>query len=350
MAFLEFKNVRISGISAGVPKHVEYNQDYPYFEEGEAEKYIASTSIRERRIADPGVCSSDLCYSAAERLIKDLGWDKSEIECLLFVSQTADYILPATSCILQERLGLPESCYAMDISLGCSGWVYGLSVITSLLSSGQIKKGLLLSGEICHLQSSPLDKSAYPLFGDAGTATALEYQDGYEPVRFHFSTDGSGYEAIIIRDGGYRHPFDNQSLDVYTTPEGLRRTRLNTEMDGMSVFSFGITKAPQSFNLLMERFSLDRESLDYFVMHQANYFMNNKIRKKLKLPEEKVPYSMPLFGNTSSASIPLTLVTACSLRTRRSKISVCGFGVGLSWGTGYFELDENVMISDLVEI
>ena len=108
MAFLEFKNVRISGISAGVPKHVEYNQDYPYFEEGEAEKYIASTSVRERRIADPGVCSSDLCLSAAERLIKDLGWDKSEIECLLFVSQTADYILPATACILQERLGLPE--------------------------------------------------------------------------------------------------------------------------------------------------------------------------------------------------------------------------------------------------
>ena len=109
-------------------------------------------------------------------------------------------------------------------------------------------------------------------------------------------------------------------------------------------------KAPQSFNLLMERFSLDRESLDYFVMHQANYFMNNKIRKKLKLPEEKVPYSMPLFGNTSSASIPLTLVTACSLRGRRSKIAICGFGVGLSWGTGYFELDENVVISDLVEI
>ena len=176
------------------------------------------------------------------------------------------------------------------------------------------------------------------MFGDAGTATALEYQVGYEPVRFYFSTDGSGYEAIIIRDGGYRHPFDNQSLDVYTTPEGLRRTRLNTEMDGMSVFSFGITKAPQSFNLLMERFSLDRESLDYFVMHQANYFMNNKIRKKLKLPEEKVPYSMPLFGNTSSASIPLTLVTACSLRTRRSKIAVCGFGVGLSWGTGLFRV------------
>ena len=160
MAFLEFKNVRISGISAGVPKHIEYNKDYPYFEAGEAEKYIASTSIRERRIADPGVCSSDLCYSAAERLIEDLGWDKSEIECLLFVSQTADYILPATACILQERLGLPESCYAMDISLGCSGWVYGLSVITSLLSTGQIKKGLLLSGEICHLQSSQIGRAS----------------------------------------------------------------------------------------------------------------------------------------------------------------------------------------------
>lgn len=350
MAFLQCNNVRIAGIAAGVPKHVEYNEDYPYFEEGEADKFIASTCVRERRVADRGICTSDLCFSATERLLLDLGWNKSDIECLIFVSQSVDYIYPATACILQDRLGLPESCYAMDISLGCSGWVYGLSTVASLLSSGNIKRGLLLTGDTTSMQTYPKDKSTHPLFGDAGTVTALEYVDGYDAMKFHFSTDGSGYEAIIIRDGGYRNFYDEHSLDVFKTADGLFRTRLHLELDGMTVFSFGISKAPQSFNLLMEHFALDRESLDYFVMHQANYFMNNKIRKKLKLPEEKVPYSMSLFGNTSSASIPLTMVTSCSLKNKHSKIVVSGFGVGLSWGTGYFELDENIVISDLVEI
>ena len=293
-----------------------------------------------------------MCLHAAEKLIADLKWDKSDIECLILVTQTPDYILPATACILQNRLGLPEECYALDISLGCSGWVYGMSVISSLISSGNMKKGLLLAGEIAHLHSNPLDKSTYPLFGDAGTATAIEFKDGAAGLQFHMATDGSGYDAIIIEDGGYRNVVNNKSLELYTTPEGLRRTRLNTVMDGMDVFSFGISKAPESFNKLAERFQIDRESIDYYIMHQANYFMNNKIRKKLKIPEEKVPYSMRNFGNTSSASIPLTIVTECSttLRNRGGTIIASGFGVGLSWATTYFKLEEDVVISDLVEI
>lgn len=352
MAFLEINNVHIAGFAAAVPKQIEENTDYPYFEEGEAKKFISSTSVERRRVARDGVITSDLCIAAAEKLIEDLGWDKSDIDCLILVTQTPDYILPATACIIQSRLGLSNECYAMDISLGCSGWVYGLSTISSLLSHGNMKKGLLLVGETTHMQFNPLDKSGYPLFGDAGTVTAIEYKENESGFKFHLSTDGSGYDAIIIEDGGYRNWINEDSLKIYTTEDGIKRTRLNTTMDGMSVFSFAISQAPESFNKLTEHFAIDREKLDFYVMHQANYFMNNKIRKKIGIAEEKVPYSMKNFGNTSGASIPLTIVTECASKIKEKPCDfiACGFGVGLSWGSVYFKTDKNIIVSELVEI
>jgi len=347
MAFLEVKNVKIAGFSACVPKEIKKVADYPYFTADEAEKFSASTGVLERRVTPKGVITSDMCVAAAEKLLSDIKWDKADIDCLVFVTQTPDYILPATSCIIQERLGLSVECYAIDISLGCSGWTYGLSVISALLSSGAMKKGLLLSGESATLQSNVLDKSAFPLFGDAGTATAIEYKEGADSLKFHFGTDGSGYEAIIIEDGGYRNFFNESSLEVYTASDGLKRTRCNTALAGMDVFAFGISRAPESVRKLCEHFSLDLETVDAFVMHQANLFMNEKIRKKLKLPEEKVLYSLKNFGNTSSASIPLTMLTnGC----KQGNYIACGFGVGLSWGSVWFELEKEVVISKLVEI
>ncbi|MDR1373237.1 MAG: ketoacyl-ACP synthase III [Dysgonamonadaceae bacterium] len=347
MAFLEIKNVKIAGISACVPKQIEKVVDYPYFTANEAEKFSASTGVVARRITTTDVITSDMCVIAAERLISNLKWDKSDIDCLVFVTQTPDYILPATSCIIQERLGLSVECYALDISLGCSGWTYGLSVLTSLLSSGAMKKGLLLSGESASLEFNVLDKSAYPLFGDAGTATAIEYKEGADGFKFHFGTDGSGYDAIIIEDGGYRNLFNKSSFEVYTTSDGLRRTRCNTALAGMDVFAFGISRAPESIRKLCEHFLIDLATVDAFVMHQANLFMNEKIREKLKIAEEKTLYSLQNFGNTSSASIPLTLITN---KQNKGKILAIGFGVGLSWSSVYFETDKEFIISDLVEI
>lgn len=353
MAFLEFKNIEIKGLSGCVPLTIDENYSSDTFStRDESLKFINSTGVERRRLAGKNTTASDLCFKAAEKLIADLKWERESIECLIFVSQTPDYILPASSCILQQRLGLSEECYSLDISLGCSGWVYGLSVIAGLLSQGWIRRGLLLAGETALKPSSPLDRSTWPLFGDAGTATALFHRVGSFGVKFHFGTDGGGYEAIIIPDGGFRNPFSESSLKVSEIEPGISRNRLQAVLNGMDVFSFGIDRAPESINKLLEKYKLNKEDIDYFIFHQANRFMNETIRKKLKLPENKVPYSLLNFGNTSSASIPLTMVTQLKDQLREDKIVRqigCGFGVGLSWGSVYFET-KKLVISDLVEI
>lgn len=351
MGFLQIRNVKLSGLSACVPRSVEENKNLALFSGDEATKFMESTGVERRRIAEAGTTTSDLCFLAAEQLIKDLGWQKEDIDCLIFVTQTPDYILPATSCILQERLKLSEDCYALDISLGCSGWLYGASTITSLMQNGDFKKGLLLVGDICTANCNTKDKSTWPLFGDAGTASSFEYEVGNPGFKFQFGTDGSGYEAIIIPDGGFRNPFKAESLVDYEIEEGIVRNNLNAILNGMDVFAFGISKGPQSVNKLLERFEINKDEVDAYIFHQANLFMNEKIRKKLKLPIEKVPYSLKNFGNTSCATIPLTLATELreKLSNEKQQIIACAFGVGLSWGSVYFET-ENIVCSELVEI
>lgn len=351
MAFSKTFNVKIKGLAACVPKRIVENKDYPFFEEGEYEKFVASVGIERRRIVDPGTCTSDLCFAAAEQLIKELGWQKSEIDILVFVSHTADYKLPATSCILQNRLGLPNSCMTLDISLGCSGYIHGLKVISSLLSSGDVKKGLLLAGNTQSVYASLEDKSVYPLFADAGTATALEYDDNSGEMFFEFGTDGSGYQSIIVPDGGCRNPVNQESFIVTDYGNGIKRSKLHEGLDGMEVFSFGILRAPQSVNSLLEKFSISKDNIDYFLFHQANKFMVERIRKKLNIPIEKVPYNIRDFGNTSCATIPLLMVTNMKdeLMNRQLSLLLCGFGVGLSWGSAIFRT-KNVICPDLIEI
>lgn len=349
MAFLEFKNVRIAGLSAGVPRNVSSNL-HPSKEDAVSgdyapEDFVKTTGVQERRTSKV-LTTSDLCYAAAERLIADLGWDKSEIEALIFVSQTADYFLPATACILQDKLGLSKECYAADNTLGCSGWVYGVSQVASLLGSGTIKKALLLCGDARKRFDGPRD----PLFGSAGTATALEYCEGAESIKCHYGTDGSGFDAIITPDGGSRCQVSPASF-VYEDFEGKPTCRMQTRMKGMDVFSFGISTAPKSVKKLAEHFGFDYQEADYFVFHQANMKMNNMISKKLKLDAQRVPSCMLHFGNTSSASIPLTIVTQLCGRIEQqsTKFICCGFGVGLSWGTIAFETN-NIVVSQLVEV
>lgn len=345
MAFLEFKNVRIAGMSAGVPKRKICNLDLKDISaDYDSAAFVETTGVLERRV-DNLLTASDLCVPAAEKLIADLKWDKTEIEAIIFVSQYADYILPATACIIQDRLGLSKECYAADIALGCSGWVYGMSSLASLLERGDIKKALLLVGDA--RRRADYDD---PLFGFAGAVTALEYHEGTKGLKFHFGTDGSGFDAIIVPDGGSRNKFTGKSLEKEDV-DGKMQHRLQSRMKGMDVFSFGITTAPKSIKKLSEHFNLNYLDADYFVFHQANMKMNNMIAKKLKLEAEKVPSCMYHFGNTSSASIPLTIVTQLKdkFENKPTMFICCGFGVGLSWGTIAFDT-HNIIISDLVEV
>lgn len=352
MAFLEFKNVRIAGLAAGVPKNIASNlhpsEDDAVSKDYAPEDFVKTTGVMERRVSYE-LTTSDLCYAAAEKLIADLGWDKNEIDGIVFVSQTPDYILPATSCILQDRLGLSKECYTADVSLGCSGWVYGLSIVSSLVGSGSLKKALVMCGD-ARARSKNSIRRRNPLFGSAGTVTALEYQEGAPSIQFHFGTDGSGFDAIITPDGGSRNPVTVDSFK-YEDFEGSETYRLQARMKGMDVFSFGITTAPKSVKKLGEHFGFNYLDADYFVFHQANMKMNDMIAKKLKLPKEKVPSSMYHFGNTNGGSIPVTIVTELKgeIEDKQTFFVCCGFGVGLSWGTVAFKTN-NIVISNLVEV
>jgi 3-oxoacyl-[acyl-carrier-protein] synthase-3 len=344
MAFLQIKNVEIVGMSAGVPKQVM--PTISTTDKYDANAFAETTGVIEKRYSNE-FTTSDLGEKAAEQLITDLNWDKKDIGALIFVTQTPDYILPATSCILQNKLGLSKDCFALDISLGCSGWVYGLSVISSLMQTGMIKKGILIAGDA----RKQCFEEADQLFGFAATATAIEYKEGAEGFQFHFGTDGSGYDAIIKPVGGCRNQVTAKDLIPVMCEDGRERHGFQTRMKGMDVFAFGITTAPKSIKKLVSEYGIDTNNVEYYVFHQANRMMNETIRKKLKLAEEQVPYSMTHFGNTSSASIPLTIVTqiADKIKGKRTEIIGCGFGVGLSWGTVHFTT-ESPVISNLVEL
>ncbi len=350
MAFIEVKNVAVRGMAAAVPQCVEENSDI-YTKWGGYESFVLTTGLERRRQADRTLCASDLCVAAAQRLLQELDWSAESVDALIFVTQTPDYILPATSNIIQSRLGMKEGSFVVDISLGCSGWVYAFSILASLMQNGTINRGLVLAGDTILKFCSPNDKSTYPLFGDAGTVTALEYAKDCSPLRFCFNSDGTGRDAIIIRDGGYRNMVNETSFIDAEQGEGIVRNRTNLELDGMSVFSFGISKAPLVVKQLSEHYGIDLSTVDMFTFHQANMFMNEKIRKKLKLPEEKVPYSLKDFGNTSCSSIPLTLVTQRKEELRKSGVKhiACGFGVGLSWGAVTFDTAQ-IVVPDLIEV
>lgn len=352
MAFLYHKAVSITGISACVPTLKKVNAANPNFSSLESQTFTKNVGVEEYRVVAKDVCTSDLCVAAAEKLIADMGINKEEIGILVFVSQSPDYyFLPNTACILQDRLQLSQETLAFDVPLGCSGYVYGMNIISAYLSSGQIKKGLLLVGDTGSKTVHPKDKSAAMLFGDAGAATILEYNEQSKGIHFHMATDGSGYKAIIIPDGGFRKPFSESSFIESTSEEGLIRAPKNLHLEGLDVFSFGITEAPKTVKKLYEKLEITNDDVDIAFFHQANKMMNEKIRKKLGLPEEKVPYSLQKFGNTSSASIPITIVTErkSQIANGVNKAIFCGFGVGLSWGTAYTTLD-HVTIPELIEL
>ena len=277
MALLQVKGVRIVGVAAAVPKQVVSKVDTVKSADYDASEFVEKTGIKEVRVSDE-FTASDLCLAAAERLISDLGWEKNTIEGLFFVSQHPDYILPATSCILQDKLGLSRECYAMDVSLGCSGWVYGLNAATAVLSGHGMKRALLMCGDAKKRAKCDFD----PLFGFAGTVTAIEYTgNDADSMRFHLGTDGSGYDAIIIPDGGARNPATAKSFEMEEV-EGKMMHRMQTRMKGMDVFSFAISTAPKSIKKLMAEEGKEAADYDYFIFHQANTMINEMIRKKIK--------------------------------------------------------------------
>ena len=348
MAFLEIHNVEIKAIATAVPKQIKVAKEQPFFTEIEAENFTNVTGVISSHVAPADMALSDLCQGAAKKLLEAAGWERESINLIIFVSTSRDfYICPNTANILQHKLGLRTEVVALDLPFACSGYVYGLSVASSMMQSGQLKRCLLCVGEMTSKNQSNLDKTVWPLHGDAGSATLLEYNpDAKHPMQFNLNGDGSGWEAIICREVGIRNPTTAESLVVKKYDEGIERNGMQCSMDGMSVFSFAISKPGKCIKDLAEHFEFSLPDIDYLLIHQANKMIDEKIRKKLKLSEEKVPYSMPYYGNTSSCTIPITMTSQIreKLEAGENELVMCGFGSGLSWGAAHVHTDKIVCL------
>lgn len=321
-------DVSIVGVASAVPKNKIFNMELAsLYGKEETEKLISSIGVDSRHVVIDGQTTSDLCYEAAKLLLNDIGWCEKSIDAIIFVSQTGDYQLPATACILQQRLNLQSSTIAFDINLGCSGYVYGLYVASLLV--GTNKRVLLLVGDTISKLLKKGDRSTELLFGDAGTATALEFKKG-ECFNFELGTDGSGAKHIIAKN----------PINHFQDIRGLDSAYL--EMDGGEVFSFTLSRVPKLIKKILSDISIEPESISNCIFHQANRFMIKHLAKKSKFDMNKVPLSIEKYGNTSSASIPLTLCMAEN--TAKDNTLLVGFGVGLSWGTVHLNLSKTKMI------
>ena len=350
MALIKINNVAVRGMAACVPSKIEENSDYPYFDANELDRMIPTIGIERRRVLDKGQTCGDLACKSAEKLLQDLNWDKESIDLIVFCSPDRDYILPDTACVIHGKLGLSKKAMAFDMTLGCTGWTYSMTNVCSLLSGGCIKRALLLTGNMGTYECAYTDKTAYPLFSDTGVATALEFDEKASAIFCQLGTDGENFKDIIIKDGGTRNGFTKESLDLVEYGPNIKRNRLNMEMDGMAVFAFALKTAPVSVTELLEFCNTEKDSIDSFFFHQANYYMVKKIIKKMKIDPDKAPFSLLNFGNTGACSIPFTMITgrADLLRNNKSKNVACSFGVGLSWASLMFETD-HLVIPDLIE-
>ena len=352
MALLHFSGVGIKALSACVPRKVIDNYHYTeFFPEEEVKKVVDKIGVFERRFVDEGTCASDLCQAAAEKLISDNGIDRSEIDLLVFISQTPDYRMPATSILLQHRLGLPMSTIAFDINLGCSGFLYGLSVVYSIMERSGLRKALLLDGETRSKVYSPKDRRTAFIFGDAGVAALIERDSQFGDSHFSLNSDGSRGDLIMINGGGYRNMSSEETLRERVVDEyGNIRNDEQGYMNGSDVFNFVIVEIPKDIKRLFAATGEDIQQIDYYVFHQANNFINSYIAKKMKLDKSRIPSNINKYGNTSSVSVPLTIVSELKDKMEGSKkLMLSAFGVGMAWATAIVPF-ENCHISDIVEL
>ena len=337
-------NVKYVGMTTCVPKRILSNiDDCPPHMQSERERLVRNIGISHRRICSEWQCFSDLAFVATEKLLEEIGWQKEEVEALIVVTQSPDYLIPATAIILQDRLKLTKTTIAFDVNLGCSGYPFALYILGCMISAGTIKKGLVLVGDKC---ATVID----PLFSDAGTATALEHDPSAPPMYFDLNSDGSGYQAIMLPVGGHRQPTAVHHLVPHKDESGNWRTEAGLILDGPAVLSFSTQQIPPAVNSLLEYSGYDKDKIDYFLFHQANRMINETIRKKLGLATEKVPMTLHDFGNTSGASIPVTMTARIreALESGHKTLLLSGFGIGLSWGSCVIEL-EGAKFPELIE-
>lgn len=290
--------------------------------------------IYSKHIAGENEFASDLACKAAEKLFES-GVVKDEIDFLLYCTQSPDYFLPTTACLLQQRLGLPISCGALDFNLGCSGYVYGLSLAKGLIESGQARNVLLITSETYSKFVNPKDRTVHLLFGDGAAATLISVSDDNKSGinNFIFGTDGRGAEKLIVPAGGMRQPINEETSIEVEDKSGNIRSKNNLYMDGREVYKFAVREVPKAIEELLKKENATVEDYDYFVFHQANQYMMESLRERMEISQSKFSVQLGDCGNTVSASIPIALKRESLSGNIKSgdRIMLVGFGVGYSW-------------------
>ena len=301
----------------GIDKLKEDNPDW------EIPKILDKTGILTRYISANDETAVDLAFEAGIKLLHDDSVRRDEIDLLILVTQSPDYVLPTSACILQDKLGLPKNCMAFDINLGCSGFVYAMSVAGSLIETGVASKGIILCADTYSKYIAKNDRTCRPIFSDGAAAVFVERSETDDIGPFDFGTDGSGFDRLIVKGSGAR-----KACEIAEHPHG------NLEMYGSNVFLFTMNVVPKSINNLLERTSKTFEDIDLFVFHQASKLVIDTLIQKLSLETEKVFTNYDSVGNTVSATIPIALKDAVSRGRLHNgdTVMIVGFGVGLSWG------------------
>ena len=349
---MKFQGIGISAMAGAVPSHIIENLKYTeFFPQEQVNEVVEKVGVYERRFADAQTCSSDLCFAAAQKLFADNDINRSEIDLLVFISQTQDYRMPATACTLQHRLGLSNSCVAFDINLGCSAFIYGMSVVYSMMQSSGLRKALILDGETRSKVYGPRDRRSAFIFGDGGVAALVERDEKFGETTLSLNSDGSRADLIMIKAGGYRHPSTPETLKERVVDEyGNMRSEEQGYMKGGDVFNFVIREIPRDLKKTLAESGKTVDELDYIVFHQANNFINSYIAKKMKLDVNKIPHTIEKFGNTSSVSVPLTIVSELRGKLEGSKtLMLSAFGVGMTWASAIASFVDT-KISDIVEV
>jgi 3-oxoacyl-[acyl-carrier-protein] synthase-3 len=326
----------IAAVSTYLPKDILTNEQLAKdFPEWSVDKIFAKTGIHSRHICGDNETISDMAVTVAEKLLGECLIAKSDIDYILLCTQSPDYVLPTTACLVQTRLGLSTSCGALDFNLGCSGYVYGLSLAKGLIESGQSKGVLLITSEAYSKYISPADKSVRTLFGDAATATFLRGGGSERELigPFVFGTDGEGEKNLIVPHGGSKTPITDESYILEADSSGNTRSPKDLYMNGAEILTFTMKNVPKSVSALLEKANLTKADLDYIVFHQANKFMLDKLMKKTGFDDDRFLRSYEHFGNTVSSSIPLGIKEALNGGKFKSgdRILLVGFGVGYSW-------------------
>ena len=339
MLISQTNTIKIAGVSVAVPTQLlpvaTYNET---FGEEVVGKFSEMTGVQSVCRAVPQQTASDLGYEAAVNLFSKSEISREEIGMVVFVSQKPDYRVPSTSFVLHKRLGLGKDCSCFDLNLACSGFIYGLQTVVSMLKNSDAKAALLITADTSHKTLSPHDRTMIMLFGDSGSAVLLTKTDEPSPIAIGLRSDGSRFKSIITPSGAYRNT--NAPKERVEWTDGILRSDYDTHMKGMDVFGFSITDVPLLIKDFMAELNTTPETYDYFALHQANMYILKQISRKLKIPIEKIPVSLDRFGNNSSNSVPMVLSDHFGEKTEGSiRTFMSGFGAGLSWACADVVLD-----------